>query len=590
MFNTFKTLWQFCSKRHNKLIKAFVFNFLRTCISVTQFIAIIVGINTVINHEDVTKNVIIICVLAVVCVLGSYVTSYFEQNNSNDAGFSMIADKRVSIGGFLRRLPLGTFSKSTTTKITATLTTNLSGMESASLMTMVSTVSGLFNCFCLVIFMFFYNIPVAVITLAGTLFYILVISLQIKVSRKNAPVLVKTQAELSDKALTYLKGIKVTKAFSFKESDKEINSAADKSCNENINLTNKSMPTQILASITVAIFESVIVINAIYNFVVLKNIPVTTFIVILIFSFFALASLSQAGSLLSMIGLLDSGLQEVKNVESLEPMETNKPESDPSDNLIEFNNVSFSYEENDNNETDKSEDSSEVLHNISLKIKPNTLTAIIGPSGSGKTTLCHLIPRFYDVTSGAITIGGVNIKNIPQDELMKKISMVFQNVYLFEDTILNNIRFGKPEATLEEVIEVSKKARCHDFISKLPQGYDTVLSEGGSSLSGGEKQRISIARAMLKDSPIVILDEATSALDAENEEEILKAIDSLIKGKTVIMIAHRIKTVQNAGKIIAVENGRIVQEGTHQELIKQDGLYKDFVEKRNIAAGWQINN
>lgn len=239
-------------------------------------------------------------------------------------------------------------------------------------------------------------------------------------------------------------------------------------------------------------------------------------------------------------------------------------------------NVTFSYGEN------------EVLHNISTTIKPQSFTAVIGPSGSGKTTLCQLIPRFRDVTAGNVRIGGADIRHMEMEELMKKVSMVFQKVYLFEDTILNNIRFGKPDATLEEVREAAKAARCDDFIMALPNGYDTMVEEGGSNLSGGEKQRISIARAMLKDAPIVILDEATSALDAENEHEILAAIDELTHNKTVIMIAHRIQSVQKADHIIAVDRGRIVQEGTHEELIQKKGLYADFIAARTEAVGWKL--
>lgn len=242
-----------------------------------------------------------------------------------------------------------------------------------------------------------------------------------------------------------------------------------------------------------------------------------------------------------------------------------------------MDHVSFSYGEN------------EILHDVSTTIEPNSFTALIGPSGSGKTTLCQLIARFRDISSGAITIGGADLRYMHDEDLMQKISMVFQNVYLFEDTIFNNIRFGKPDAGLEEVRKAAKAAYCDDFIMALPDGYNTVIKEGGNSLSGGEKQRISIARAILKDSPIVILDEATSALDAENEHDILGAIDMLTKDKTVIMIAHRIKSVEKADHIIALKNGRIVQEGTHTQLKNIKGLYADFLASREEATVWQMN-
>ena len=230
------------------------------------------------------------------------------------------------------------------------------------------------------------------------------------------------------------------------------------------------------------------------------------------------------------------------------------------------------------------------MSHIDTAIKAGSFTAIIGPSGSGKTTLCQLIPRFFEVKKGRILIGGADIRHIPTEELMSKISVVFQKVYLFEDTILNNIRFGKPTATLEEVRAAAKAARCDDFIMALPEGYDTLVQEGGNNLSGGEKQRISIARAILKDAPIIILDETTSALDTENEHEVLAAIEELTENKTVIMIAHRIKTVEKADHIIAIENGRIVQEGTHKELLHRTGIYADFIHAREKASGWKLGN
>ena len=247
-------------------------------------------------------------------------------------------------------------------------------------------------------------------------------------------------------------------------------------------------------------------------------------------------------------------------------------------NEISLESVSFSYGNN------------EVLHNVSATIKENSLTAIIGPSGSGKTTLCELIPRFHDIDSGSIKIGGVDIRDADYEELMKRISIVFQRVYLFEDSIYNNIAFGKPDASIDEVRAAAKAARCDEFIEALPNGYNTVLDEGGSSLSGGEKQRISIARAILKDSPIIIMDEATAALDAENEHEILAAIEALTKNKTVIMIAHRIKSIRNADHIIAIKDGRVIQDGNPNELAKQDGLYRDFLRSREEISGWTINN
>ena len=225
---------------------------------------------------------------------------------------------------------------------------------------------------------------------------------------------------------------------------------------------------------------------------------------------------------------------------------------------------------------------------MSVKIPEKTTTAIVGPSGGGKTTLTNLMARFWDVKGGEVLLGGHNVKEYSFDSLMKNFSFVFQRVYLFEDTIANNIRFGNPDASIEQVIDAAKKARCHDFIMSLPDGYDTVIGEGGASLSGGEKQRISIARAIMKNSPVIILDEATANVDPENEAELTHAIEELTKDKTIIMIAHRLKTVRNADQILVLDNGKIVQKGTHQELAAKDGIYKNFISDRKEAVSWKI--
>lgn len=259
--------------------------------------------------------------------------------------------------------------------------------------------------------------------------------------------------------------------------------------------------------------------------------------------------------------------------------ELSRPETDaetPQDSTVELRDVHFSY-----NDT-------EVLHGIDLTFRAGTVNALVGPSGSGKSTIAKLIASFWDVDSGCVTLGGYNVREYDMDSLMKNFSFVFQNVYLFHDTIANNIRFGQPDTSMEKVIETSQKACCHEFIMKLPKGYDTVIGEAGGSLSGGERQRLSIARAMMKDAPIIILDEATANIDPENEKELMEAVNELTHEKTVIMIAHRLKTVRNAAQILVVDNGQIIQHGTHDELMKQDGIYRHFITGREQAVGWKL--
>lgn len=578
MLETFTKIWTFAKRRHKSLFTAFAAALIRSAFGITQLFAILIAINVLMGKAPIKSSVIWIAVLTGICVAGNFIASYIEQISTMQAGFFMTGDKRVSVGNVLRKAPLGFFNDASAGKITAVLTTTLSGVETAAAMAMISIVSGLFQALVYFLFMLFYDWRIGVLSGAGMLAYWLVVGWQMKVSRKEAPAALAAQSHLAEAALTFLQGIKVTKAFRFQKGDEQLKDAIQDSSDANIHLTDKSMPSQFAAGLSIAVFESGILLATLFFCFVTEDISVVKTIVLLIYSFMVYSSLNQAGSMLSMIGVLDTGLSEVETLEKTEQLVCEEPVQRADSNEIIFDRVSFSYGAN------------EVLHSVSTTIRHKSLTAIIGPSGSGKTTLCQLIPRFRDVSEGTITIGGADVRHMEYEELMKKISMVFQKVYLFEDTIGNNIRFGKPDATIEEVRAAAKAARCDEFIMALPDGYDTRIAEGGNSLSGGEKQRISIARAILKDSPIVILDEATSALDAENEHEILAAIDELTRNKTVIMIAHRIQTVQKADHIIAIENGRIVQEGTHEQLVKEPGLYANFIAARQKASGWKLEN
>jgi len=574
MINTFKKIWAFGKARQKHFISALIADIFRSFVGITQLYAVITAIDAVFGRGDGAVPKLII--LTILCIAGNFVTSYIEQTSAMKAGLLMTADKRIALGEMLRRVPLGVINDMSGGRIAASMTTTLQGVETGATMSLIYVVSGLFSSVAMLVFMLIYDIRIGLITAAGIVCYLAVVAVQMRVSRKNAPDLTAAQNRLSDSILTFLQGIRVTKAFSFEESSRDTNKAIEDSCKANLKLTDISMPTQFLSHIVIAVFEAAIMLAGIYMCAVTGEISFSYAVMLIIFSFMVFAALGQAGSALSMIGMLDSAIDEITELEGSERLAEYEPVVSASGNDIVFDGVSFSYGEN------------EVLKNISTVIREGELTAVIGPSGSGKTTLCQLIPRFRDVSSGTVSIGGADVRHMRYEEIMKRISMVFQRVYLFEDTVMNNIRFGKPDASDEEVYAAARAAKCDDFIRSLPNGYETVLSEGGGSLSGGEKQRISIARAMLKNSPIVILDEATSALDAENEQEILAALGELTRGKTVIMIAHRINTIKNADHIIAVEKGHIVQEGTHAELISQKGLYADFIAAREKAAGWQI--
>ncbi|MCR5529284.1 MAG: ABC transporter ATP-binding protein/permease [Saccharofermentans sp.] len=576
MIGSIIKIFRFCGDNTKVFLKSLIFTMLKNCFNVTQIGGVIILMDALMNDAPTGPAIMKLGILTAVCVIGSFATSYTEQVAMLTTDFKMVEDKRIGIGNLLKRVPLGIFSSDRSECISATLTSTLASVELSAAYAISGIIGGFLSTLATLLMLLFYDLRIAAVTLVGMAAYLGVIEWQMSVSKKHSYMQRAAMNELISATITFIKGIRVTKAFSFKSGDRYIREAVEGSSRANRRLTDLSMPSQFAGNTCIAVFEMMIVIVDLYLYIQAGSIAADKAIVILIISFFVFASLNQAGINLSMIGLLEAAIDEVNELESTEPMNVKNPEASPEGRRIVFDNVSFSYDDN------------EVLHDVDLVIEPDSTTAIIGPSGSGKTTLCQLIARFWDVDSGSITLGGTDIRNINDAELMSQISMVFQKVYLFEDTIENNIRVGRPDATHEEVIAAARAASCDEFISRLPAGYDTVVSEGGGSLSGGEKQRISIARAILKDAPIIILDEATSALDAENEHTVIDAIERLTKDKTVVMIAHRMKTVRNADKIVAIENGRIVQQGTHDQLVNEDGLYRRFISNRESAENWKI--
>ena len=332
--------------------------------------------------------------------------------------------------------------------------------------------------------------------------------------------------------------------------------ALDESRAANLAIERIFTPYAIAQETTLRLFSVLIMFVALFSYEA-GTMDLLTALMGLVLSFLIFSQIESTGSMLMILRVVTSSIEQAERATDLPQMDSGGTDIEPEH------------------------------HDVSLTIPERALTAIVGPSGSGKTTLCHLIARFWDVADGSIKVGGHDVRDYTLESLMRQISIVFQNVYLFRDTIENNIRFGKPTATHEEVVAAAREACCHDFIEALPEGYDTVIGDGGASLSGGERQRISIARAILKDAPIIIFDEATANVDPENEDRLQKAMESLTKGKTVIMIAHRLNTVRNARQIIVVSEGRIVQRGTHEELLQERGIYADFIRARQAALGWK---
>lgn len=575
MFEALKSVWNFSEKRQGSLVKILILSFIEGIFVMLKMIAIILAVNAMFNSNLMDNYIYKVMILGIVCIIGVFGFGYFTQLGSVSVGFEMAKDKRLYFGSLFKKIYLGFFSKNSVGNINSTLTTSISTVEQVAPIILIHVIGGILSAISIVLGFVYYERQVSVVIFAGILTYLFVVNYQMKISRSEAPKRQLAQTKLTESAIEFIQGISVIKAFGMGEKDERVKKDIDGSCVNNINLSEKSIPSSIGAGLTIQLFEIMIISYAFFMWNSGEISPQKA-INLLIMSFVIFQSVSQAGSILSMIGLLDSSLKDISSMENAEEIKVLSPIQNIKSNEIEFKNVSFSYGKG------------EVLKGISVALKPNTLTAIIGPSGSGKTTFCKLIPRFYDVSEGEILIGGAKITNISTEELMKNISMVFQNVYLFEDTIMNNIRLAKPNASDEDIISAAKKARCHDFIKSLQKGYETKIGEAGCTLSGGEKQRIAIARAILKDAPIVILDEFTSALDVENERHILQAIDNLVQNKTVIMIAHRLETVRKADNIIVLDKGEIAQEGTHNELIIQDGIYKSFISIRERANKWSF--
>ena len=368
----------------------------------------------------------------------------------------------------------------------------------------------------------------------------------------------------------------VVKAFDLDHNlDKKVDKAIDESFRKNERLERAMTPYIAMQQLVLYVFGVALMFCSI-AFYLNGSMELTDSLIMVVCSFMVYEQLKVAGSCVANMRIAEHSIDKANKIDEVPTMDEGGRDTTPVSMEIQFSNVDFAYEKK------------KILDNVSFTIPEKKMTAIVGPSGSGKTTLCSMIPRFWDVNAGSVSIGGVNVKDYTMNSLMKNISMVFQNVYLFADTIENNIKFGKMEATHEEVVEAAKRACCHDFIMALPEGYQTRIGEGGASLSGGEKQRISIARALIKDADIVIFDEATANVDPENEDRLQSAMEELTRDKTVIMIAHRLKTVRNAEKILVLNEGRIVQEGKHEDLIREKGIYAQFVKDRREAIGWKL--
>lgn len=581
MFHAIKRLICWSGDRRKRLYIGFVYSFFHTIFIAMPIMLAAYAINLIMDDVSGVKDlapywVLIMLGLMAAAVLGRFLFAYLRARSQESIGYEVTAEQRIRIGDILKRVSLGFFVENNAGEIASAVTSDLSHVEMFGMKMIDTVVNGYISAFTMVLCLMFYSVPVALAALLGILVSALFLRLIGKMSRKNAPAHQRAQDDMVAATIEYVRGMPLVKAFKQEGVSHEgIRKAYRKSRDINIDIEKKYVPLNCLHLFALkAASIAIVLVAALLGTSGGMDIPMM--IMMIIFSFVIFGHIEQINNAEHVMQIIEATMDKLERIERAQFIDSDGTDIALPGYNIRFQNVSFAYEKR------------KVLDDVSFFIPQNTTTAIIGPSGSGKTTICSLIARFYDVNDGSINIGGVDIRKLTCDSLLKNISMVFQKVYLFHDTVLSNIRFGRPNASREEVMEAAKKACCHDFIMALPDGYDTVIGEGGSTLSGGEKQRISIARAMLKNAPIIILDEATASVDPENESAIQQAIGALVHGKTLIIIAHRLATIRHADQILVVDDGRIVQKGTHTELAGQSGLYQRFLSIREAAEGWSL--
>lgn len=576
MINAFEKIWRFAGCERANINKSVAVSFLNAVFRMLQVSAVYFVILALTQGKSGGGTAWLALGLMLASVVGNAVTTAFSKKQQTHAGFFMAANERIKIGELLKGVPMGFFNENSLGEVTGVCTTVLGNIEMLVPMTLVNILGGLIGTVVFTTMIVIFEWRVGAVAVAGMILYLLIVSQMERRSAEIAPNAQKSQTALTAAVLEYVQGMGVVKSFNLSgKGDKKLQSALEFNRKSNMDMEKLMTPFTVFQELVLQIAGITMILVSVICWAN-GTMPIATALMCIVMSFLVFGQIKLFGMGMAMLRLSLASIDRTWQTENMEQMDENGSQYCPENLDIEFKNVSFSYE------------NKEILHKLNLKIPEKTTTAIIGPSGSGKTTMCSLIARFWDVDSGSISIGGKDVREYTLESLMDQISMVFQNVYLFADTIENNIKFGMPEATREQVAEAARKACSAEFIEALPNGYDTVIGEGGATLSGGEKQRISIARAMLKDAPIVILDEATANVDPENEDRLQKAVEELTRNKTIIMIAHRLKTVRKADRILVVDNGEIVQSGKHEELVNCKGIYADFVNGRKEAVGWKI--
>ena len=572
-----KKFFAFCSeKNRKKFYRSAFLGVLEAMFTAMKIPAAFFAIGAVLSDDIDEKAIMLVIALMLVSTLGKMVINRFSYMLQTEAGYDTCALKRIEIGEHLRYLPMGYFNDTSLGHITSVTTNTMEQTGDIATRAIMMVLQGSITTVVVALFMFVFDYRIGLISLAGIGVFLIVNQWTNRSVARVADEKLSADREMVGVILEYIQGIAEIRNYNILSLNaSRVNRSIERKKNADIAAEIAAIPAVGVQNLIVKLI-GVVVAGASLWFYFDGSMELVYTITMLLCSFMIFESLDLAGIYTALLKIIGKGVDLANEILSIEQMDINGEDITPENRDIHLEHVSFAYENR------------KIIDDVTLDIKENTTTAIVGPSGGGKTTITSLIARFWDVQEGSVTLGGRNVKDYSFDSLMENFSFVFQRVYLFEDTIANNIRFGKPEASMDEVIEAARKASCHDFIMELPDGYDTVIGEGGATLSGGEKQRIAIARAIMKDAPIIILDEATANVDPENEKELTEAINNLTKQKTIIMIAHRLKTVRNADQIIVVDKGRIVQKGKHEELMMQEGIYKNFISGRKQAVSWKL--
>ena len=577
MVEIIRKFFAFCGEENRKKFQASILlGVVQAMFEALKIPAIACMIRALLNGSVEVKDIVSSLGIMLLSVLGAGLSKAKAAMLQTEAGYDTCAKKRVEIAEHMRYLPMGYFNENSLGQITSVTTNVMENLENVATRVVMLVCEGLLTTALIILALPFFDWRIAVVLLAGFVLFLLANNALQNAAERMSGRKIDEDEKLVEKVLEYLQGMAEVKAYHLTgDKSRELNEAIAANSKINTDMEFALIPYMALQSF-IAKLTGVAMICFSCLLYIQGGMDALTAIVMVITAFIVYASLETAGNYSALLRVVEMSVDRAQAILNTPQMDISGEAITPSTRDIAAADIAFSY------------DRRKILNGVTLRIPEKTATAIVGPSGGGKTTLVNLLARFWDVDAGSVTLDGRNVRDYDMDSLMENFSFVFQNVYLFHDTIANNIRFGRPDAPMEDVIAAAKKACCHGFISALPEGYDTVIGEGGASLSGGERQRISIARAMMKDAPVIFLDEATANVDPENENELMQAIEALTREKTVVMIAHRLKTVERADQILVVDQGRIVQRGTHETLMAEDGIYRRFVGERVEAAGWTV--